>query len=91
MVEGLSPGILGPPANVFRLCLHPDGLASRCICPSQLANGCCRTRSGFLYRSLRAIVAGPAQGCHAVDECAVGPVVEPQAHRLEVVQDRRGG
>lgn len=31
MVEGLSPGILGPPANVFRLCLHPDGLASRTI------------------------------------------------------------
>ena len=31
MVEGLSPGILGPPTNVFRLCLHPDGLASRTV------------------------------------------------------------
>ena len=31
MVEGLPPAILGPPANVFRLCLHPDGLASRTV------------------------------------------------------------
>ena len=31
MVEGLPAEILGPPANVFRLCLHPDGLASRTI------------------------------------------------------------
>jgi transcriptional regulator with XRE-family HTH domain len=31
MVEGLPSGILGPPANVFRLCLHPDGLARRTV------------------------------------------------------------
>jgi len=31
MVQGLPPAILGPPVNVFRLCLHPDGLASRTI------------------------------------------------------------
>jgi transcriptional regulator with XRE-family HTH domain len=29
MIEGLPPALLGPPANVFRACLHPDGLAAR--------------------------------------------------------------
>jgi transcriptional regulator with XRE-family HTH domain len=29
LAEGLPAAILGPPLNVYRLCLHPDGLASR--------------------------------------------------------------
>ncbi|MGZ4702344.1 MAG: MmyB family transcriptional regulator [Ilumatobacteraceae bacterium] len=29
MTEGLPAYVLGPPLNVYRLCLHPDGLARR--------------------------------------------------------------
>jgi transcriptional regulator with XRE-family HTH domain len=29
LAEGLPSAILGPPLNVYRLCLHPDGLARR--------------------------------------------------------------
>lgn len=29
MVADLPPHLLGPPVNVFRACLHPDGLAAR--------------------------------------------------------------
>jgi transcriptional regulator with XRE-family HTH domain len=31
MVDGLPPELVGPPTNVFRACLHPDGLASRTV------------------------------------------------------------
>jgi hypothetical protein len=29
LTAGLPVGLLGPPLNVFRVCLHPDGLAAR--------------------------------------------------------------
>ena len=29
LTDGLPAALLGPPLNVFRVCLHPDGLASR--------------------------------------------------------------
>jgi len=29
LLHGLPPALLGPPTNVFRVCLHPEGLASR--------------------------------------------------------------
>ncbi|HSP04640.1 MAG TPA: hypothetical protein VLR27_14105, partial [Acidimicrobiales bacterium] len=29
LVEGVPDHLLGPPLNVFRVCLHPDGLAAR--------------------------------------------------------------
>lgn len=29
LADGLPPAVLGPPLNVYRLCLHPDGLARR--------------------------------------------------------------
>ena len=29
LVRDLPPTLLGPPLNVFRVCLHPDGLAAR--------------------------------------------------------------
>ena len=29
LMQGLAPELLGPPVNVFRVCLHPDGLAAR--------------------------------------------------------------
>jgi transcriptional regulator with XRE-family HTH domain len=31
VVQGLPDHVVGPPLNVFRLCLHPDGLASRTL------------------------------------------------------------
>jgi transcriptional regulator with XRE-family HTH domain len=31
LVESLPPELAGPPTNVFRACLHPDGLASRTL------------------------------------------------------------
>src|SRR4051794_15794523 len=29
LLEGVAPGLLGPPANAMRVALHPDGLAPR--------------------------------------------------------------
>lgn len=29
LLAGLPPALLGPPTNVFRVCLHPEGLAAR--------------------------------------------------------------
>ena len=29
LTNGLPPAVVGPPLNVYRVCLHPDGLASR--------------------------------------------------------------
>jgi transcriptional regulator with XRE-family HTH domain len=29
LTDGVDPTLLGPPMNVYRLCLHPDGLAAR--------------------------------------------------------------
>jgi transcriptional regulator with XRE-family HTH domain len=29
LTDGVDPALLGPPMNVYRLCLHPDGLADR--------------------------------------------------------------
>ncbi|MCU1360483.1 MAG: Transcriptional regulator, Cro/CI family, partial [Ilumatobacteraceae bacterium] len=31
LTVGVDPSLLGPPMNVYRLCLHPDGLAPRTI------------------------------------------------------------
>jgi transcriptional regulator with XRE-family HTH domain len=31
LTVGLPPEVLGPPINVYRVCLHPDGLAARTI------------------------------------------------------------
>lgn len=31
LVDGLPTDVLGPPMNVFRVCLHPDGLAKRTL------------------------------------------------------------
>jgi transcriptional regulator with XRE-family HTH domain len=78
MVEGVPPAILGPPANVFRLCLHPDGLASRTInFPEHAAfllgqldglrpqpRPCCRgDRQGGLRLPGRRPPAPPAPAC----------------------------
>jgi transcriptional regulator with XRE-family HTH domain len=37
MLAGLPDEVIGPPANVFRVCLHPDGLASRTLNFDELA------------------------------------------------------
>lgn len=31
LMEGVSPALLGPPVNVLRVSLHPDGLAPRIV------------------------------------------------------------
>ncbi len=31
LVEGVAPHLLGPPTNVLRACLHPEGLAARIV------------------------------------------------------------
>lgn len=31
LADGVAPGLLAPPANVLRACLHPDGLAPRIV------------------------------------------------------------
>jgi transcriptional regulator with XRE-family HTH domain len=31
LTQGLPPDLMGPPLNVYRICLHPDGLAARTL------------------------------------------------------------
>lgn len=49
LTEGLPEHLLGPPANVYRVCLHPDGLAARTLNFPDWA--------GYLLRQLRRTVA----------------------------------
>jgi transcriptional regulator with XRE-family HTH domain len=49
MTAGLPQGLLGPPANVYRLSLHPDGLASRTLNFEEWA--------GYLLHQLRRTIA----------------------------------
>src|SRR5262249_26370028 len=37
MTEGASPALLEPPINVYRLALHPDGIAARVVNSGELA------------------------------------------------------
>ena len=55
LVAGVPAGLLGPPMNVYRVCLHPDGLAARTVNFADWA----RTLLGQLRRSL-AVTADPA-------------------------------
>lgn len=48
MVDGLPDELVGPPTNVFRLCLHPDGLAPRTLNFPEWA--------GYLLGQLRRLV-----------------------------------
>ncbi|OBK17419.1 transcriptional regulator [Mycobacterium sp. 1165196.3] len=49
LTAGLPEELLGPPANVYRLCLHPDGLAGRTLNFPDWA--------GYLLNQLRRTVA----------------------------------
>lgn len=49
LTAGLPPELLGPPANVYRLCLHPDGLARRTLNFEEWA--------GYLLHQLRRTIA----------------------------------
>jgi transcriptional regulator with XRE-family HTH domain len=48
MVDGLPDELVGPPTNVFRVCLHPDGLAPRTLNFPEWA--------GYLLGQLRRLV-----------------------------------
>jgi transcriptional regulator with XRE-family HTH domain len=49
LTAGLPAGLLGPPANIYRICLHPDGLAGRTLNFADWA--------GYLLHQLRRTVA----------------------------------
>lgn len=49
LTAGLPEELLGPPANVYRLCLHPNGLAGRTLNFAEWA--------GYLLHQLRRTVA----------------------------------
>lgn len=49
LTAGVSEGVLGPPVNVYRLCLHPDGLAGRTLNFEEWA--------GYLLQQLRRTIA----------------------------------
>ncbi|MEX2504515.1 MAG: helix-turn-helix domain-containing protein [Egicoccus sp.] len=38
LMEGVDPTLLGPPANVYRVSLHPDGLAGRVVNLDEVAH-----------------------------------------------------
>lgn len=61
LTAGLPEELLGPPANVYRLCLHPDGLAGRTLN--------FRDWAGYLLHQLRRTIALTGDpGLAALDE-----------------------
>lgn len=71
--EGAAPDLLEPPVNVLRLCLHPDGMASRVVnlaeCRASLLGRLRRqadvtgdARLDELYREMRGYPGGVAPG-----------------------------
>jgi transcriptional regulator with XRE-family HTH domain len=77
LVEGVSPELLGPPGNVMRIALHPDGMAPRILNLSEW--------SGHLLRRLRrrAEATGDDELAALHDELAGYPGVHsepPAAH-----------
>lgn len=61
LTTGLPDELLGPPANVYRLCLHPDGLAGRTLNFADWA--------GYLLHQLRRTIALTGDtGLMALDE-----------------------
>jgi hypothetical protein len=75
LVAGLPAELLGPPMNVYRVCLHPDGLAARTVNFEDWA----RTLLGQLRRSLAA-TADPALRALA-EEVAAYPNVAALSDR----------
>jgi transcriptional regulator with XRE-family HTH domain len=72
-LEGVSPALLGPPANVLKLSLHPEGLAPR------IAN-LAEWRAHLLERLRREIAAtGDARLAVLLDEVSAYPVPDAQA------------
>lgn len=69
LVEGADPALLGPPMNVFRLCLHPSGLAGRTRNFAEWAT----YLLGELHRAA-AVTADPSLAA-LVDEVAAYPGV----------------
>ena len=69
LTSGLPPELLGPPINVYRVCLHPDGLAAR----TQNFGDWATYLIGQLERSL-AVTGDPALQALA-DEVAAYPNV----------------
>ncbi len=61
LTAGLPAELLGPPANVYRLCLHPDGLAGRTLNFPEWA--------GYLLHQLRRTIALTGDpGLQALDD-----------------------
>ena len=61
LTAGLPAELLGPPPNVYRLCLHPDGLAGRTLNFPEWA--------GYLLHQLRRTIALTGDpGLQALDE-----------------------
>lgn len=70
LLSAVAPGLLASPVNVFRLCLHPDGLASRTRNLHEWA--------GYLVAQLRRLAAldRDAATRRLVDEVLAYPAVE---------------
>jgi transcriptional regulator with XRE-family HTH domain len=85
LTEGVSPELLGPPANAMRLALHPDGLAPRIVNLGEW-------RSHLLERLGRQVVlSGDAALAELFDEVSryPGPPAEPPAHPGDIVVSLR--
>ncbi len=69
LVAGLSPALLGPPMNIFRLSLHPGGLAAITLNFAEWA--------GYLLAQLRrlAVMSGDAELAALEDEVLAYPNV----------------
>lgn len=69
LTAGLPPDLLGPPLNVYRVCLHPDGLSGRTVNFAEWA--------GYLLSQLRRSIALTADpGLRAIaDEVSAYPNV----------------
>jgi transcriptional regulator with XRE-family HTH domain len=71
LLEGVPDHVLGPPMNVFRLCLHPDGLARRTLNFAEW--------SAYLLGELRraAVLSSDPELARLVEEVSQYPDVSP--------------
>lgn len=81
LMEGVAPALLEPPANVYRVSLHPDGLADRIVNLDEVAHHLL----GRLHHDVE--VSGDEGLADLLAEVERYPTVRALPHHLDVAND----